>query len=95
MAFDPNIEDVVEIEDQPQEGSCHFRGKIHFSKGYHQLFTSKFHQDRSTLHIIASLLEKHPDGAYFRQHITLNGVRLILFEREKKVYLFLETELSE
>ena len=94
MAFDINQEDIIEIEDQPQEGTCRFRGKIHFSNGYHQLFQSKFHQDRSTLHIIASILEKYPNGAYFRQHITLNGVRLILFERDKKVYLFLETELD-
>ena len=88
MTFDPNVEDIVEIDDQPQEGTCHFRGKIHFSEGYHQLFTSKFHQDRSTLHI------NDPNGAYFRQHIALNGVRLILFERDKKVYLFLESELQ-
>lgn len=92
--FDANTEDVIEIEEQPQPGTCRFRGKIHFSEGYHNLFESKFHQDRSTLHIIAAVLEKYPEGAYYKQHIILNEVPLVLIERNKKAYIFLQSEVE-
>lgn len=92
MAFDFNTEDTILIEDQPKEGTCRFRGKINFSEGYFQLFQSKFHQDRSTLHIIAAILEKYPQGGYYQQHVTLNGTKLIVIEKKKQVYIFLESE---
>lgn len=92
MAFDIHTKDVITIEDQPQEGTCHFRGTIQYSEGYHKLFQSQFHQDRSSLHIIAAILEKHPQGAYFMQHIVFNDVRLIVIDRNKKVFIFLESE---
>ncbi|MCI8372294.1 MAG: hypothetical protein HFI75_07835 [Lachnospiraceae bacterium] len=94
MAFDIQKEDEIIIEEQPKKGACHFRGKIHFSEGYHDLFQSKFHQDRSTLHIIAAILEKYPQGAYFQQRLTLNGVKLFIFEKDKKVYIFLQSEMQ-
>lgn len=92
MAFDVHKEDEIQIEEQPKKGNCRFRGKVHFSEGYYKLFESKFHQDRATFHIISAVLEKHPQGAYFQQRVTLNGVKLILFEKEKNVYIFLQSE---
>lgn len=95
MKFDATKEDLIEVKNQPASGTCHFRGKIHFSEGYHGLFESKFHQDRSTLHIIAAVLEKYPQGAYFEQHIVLNHVDLVLMEKNKKVYIFLQSEMED
>lgn len=92
MAFDIHTKDIITIEDQPKEGTCHFRGKIHFSEGYHRLFQSQFHQDRSSLHIIAAIMEKYPQGAYRKQHVIFNDVRLLVCEKEKDVYIFLESE---
>ena len=92
MAFDVHTEDVIVVEDQPQEGTCRFRGSVLFSEGYHKLFESKFHQDRSSLHIIAAILEKYPQGAHFQQRVVFNDVRILVFEKAKKVYLMLESE---
>lgn len=92
MAFDIQKKDEIIIKDQEKEGSCRFRGKIHFSEGYHNLFQSKFHQDRSTLHIIAAVLQKYPNGAYCQQHILFNDVPLLLYELNGHVYLFLLSE---
>lgn len=92
MPFNIDTKDVIYIKDQPKKGNCRFRGKIHFSEGYHNLFQSKFHQDRSTLHIIAAVLEKYPGGAYFKLNITFNDINLILMEKKNDVYIFLESE---
>ncbi len=94
MQFDPTVEDVVVVKQQTEKGTCHFRGKILFSQGYHSLFTSKFHQDRSTLHVIAAILERYPDGAYFKQYVQLNNVDIIVMDRNKKTYIFLQSEVE-
>lgn len=94
MQFDPAVEDVVVVRQQPEKGTCRFRGKIIFSHGYHSLFTSKFHQDRSTLHVIAAILECYPDGAYYKQHVELNHVDIIVIDRNKKTYIFLQSEVE-